>query len=66
VAEPLEVAELVAAAVTERDTMMDLEPTVGAAADAGSVALVDAVADLAPRPAVADEDPLVLSHLSGW
>jgi len=54
VAEQLEVAELVAAAGGERDTVVNLEASVGAAADGGTVALVDAVADLAPRPAVAD------------
>jgi hypothetical protein len=52
--EQLEVVEIVRAAVAERDAVVDLEPTVRAGADAGSVALVDAGADLAPRPAVPD------------
>ncbi len=54
VTQQLEVAELVAAAGGERDTVVHLEAVVGAASNAGTVALVDAVADLAPGPAVAD------------
>ena len=53
-AEQLEVVELVAAAGVQRDAVVDLEAAGGAAADADAVALVDAGADLAPRPAVAD------------
>ncbi len=43
--------------------MVDLEAAVGAAADAGTVADVDAVADLAPGPAVAI---LRLACQSSW
>jgi hypothetical protein len=53
-AEQFEVAELVAAAVAERDPMVDLEAAVGAAAEADDVTFVDTAADLAPCPVVAD------------
>ena len=68
VAEQLEVVEVVAAAVAERDTMMHLEAMVGATADAGSITLADTVADLAPRPAIADlasRLPLVVAPRAG-
>jgi hypothetical protein len=53
-AEQLEVAELVAAAVAERHTVMYLEPVARAAADAGSVEGVDGGAVFAPLPAAPD------------
>jgi hypothetical protein len=53
-AEQFEVAELVAAAVAERDPMVDVEASGGAAADADLVSFVDAGAELAPGPAASD------------
>jgi hypothetical protein len=49
-AEEFEVAELVAAAVAERDPMVDLEAAVGAAPDTDTVACSDSAADPPPIP----------------
>jgi hypothetical protein len=68
-AEQLEVAEgSLLAAVAQRDAVVNFEAAVGAAADAGAVALVDAAADLAPCPAVSDlasRLPVVVSAGAG-
>jgi hypothetical protein len=67
-AEQLEVADVVAAAVAERDAMVDVEASGGAAAHADAVTLVDACADLAPLPAALDLPsclPVVTLSLAG-
>lgn len=66
-AEQFQVAELVAAAVAERDAVVDLEPPAGAAADADAVAGVDLCGDAVPLPAGADLSalgPAVASSLA--
>jgi hypothetical protein len=53
-AEQLEVGEIVAAAVAERDAMVDVEASGGAAANADTIASMNLRPELAPRPAALD------------